>query len=98
MNSEDLSNFNYLNDKNYQEMFLNAYQAIQITEMWNFMKQDIDSYMWNKSNEVNIISKKMTELGYDGHSGSSFGWIMRHMKFIATNGLEAHKKIWLEDN
>lgn len=90
--------FNYLNDKNYQEMFLNAYQAIELTEMWNFMKQDIDSYMWSRSDEVRIISNKMTELGYDCHSGSSFGWIMRHMQIIATYGLESHKKIWLKDN
>ena len=96
--SIETETFNYLNDKNYQEMFLNAYQAIELTEMWNFMKQDIDSYMWNRSDEVKIISNTMSELGYNGHSGSSFGWIMRHMQFIATNGLEAHKKIWLEDN
>jgi len=89
--------FNYLNDKNYQEMFLNAYQAIELTETWNFMKQDIDSYMWSRSDEVRTISNKMTELGYDCHSGTSFGWIMRHMQFIATHGLEAHKKTWVND-
>jgi hypothetical protein len=88
--------FNYLNDKNYQEMFLNAYQAIQLTETWDFMKQDIDSYMWSRSKEVNIISNKMSELGYNYHSGSSFVWIMRHMQFIATHGLEAHKISWLK--
>jgi hypothetical protein len=92
-----IETFNYLNDKNYQEMFLNAYQAIELTEMWNFMKQDIDSYMWTRSNEVSIISNKMSELGYDCHSGNSFGWIMRHMQFIATHGLEAHKKTWVND-
>jgi hypothetical protein len=28
----NIETFNYLNDKNYQEMFLNAYQAIELTE------------------------------------------------------------------
>lgn len=93
----DTKIFNYLNNKNYQEMFLNAYQAIELTEMWNFIKQDIDSYIWSRSDEVKIISNKMSELGYDYHSGSSFGFVMRHMQFIATNGLESHKKFWLEN-
>ena len=39
----------------------------------------------------------MEDLGYDGHSGSSFGITMRNMRFIALNGLEEHKKIWLNN-
>jgi hypothetical protein len=39
----------------------------------------------------------MEDLGYDGHSGSSFGLTMRHMQFIALHGLEEHKKIWLNN-
>ena len=92
----NIETFNYLNDKNYQEMFLNAYQAIQLTETWDFMKQDINSYTSSNSNEVKLISNKMSELGYNYHSGSSFGWIMRHMQIIAQNGLEAHKEYWLK--
>jgi hypothetical protein len=88
--------FNYVNDKHIQEMFLNAYQSIQLTETWDFMKQDIDSYTWSRSKEVKIISNKMSELGYNYHSGSSFGFTMREMQFIAQNGLEAHKIFWLK--
>jgi len=32
---------------------------------------------------------KMEELGYSGHSGSSFGWTMRMMEFLAKHGREA---------
>ena len=96
MNNEDLSNFNYVNDTSCREMFLNAYQAIQLTETWDFMKQDINSYMWDKNPEIRIISNKMSELGYNYHSGSSFGFTMREMQFIAQNGLEAHKISWLK--
>ena len=39
----------------------------------------------------------MADLGYDGHSGSSFGITMRNMQFIALHGLEEHKKIWLNN-
>ena len=96
MNNEHLSNFNYVNDTSCREMLLNAYQAIQLTETWDFMKQDINSYTSSNSNEVKLISNKMSELGYNYHSGSSFGWIMRHMQIIAQNGLEAHKEYWLK--
>jgi hypothetical protein len=96
MNTKDISNFNYVNDESFQKMFSNAYQAIQLTETWDFMKKDIDSYMWSRSKEVTIISNKMTELGYDGHSGTSFGFTMREMQFIAQYGLDAHKNLWLE--
>lgn len=88
--------FNYIDDENIREMFLNAYQAIQLTETWDFMKQDIDSYMWDKNPEIRIISNKMSELGYNYHSGSSFGFTMREMQFIAKNGLEVHKISWLK--
>jgi hypothetical protein len=96
MNNEHLSNFNYVNDTSCREMLLNAYQAIQLTETWDFMKNDIYSYMWDKNPEIRIISNKMSELGYNCHSGSSFGWTMREMQFIAQNGLEAHKESWLK--
>jgi len=93
MNNE---NFNYVNDTNSREMLLNAYQAIQLTEMWDFMKKDIETYMWGKNPEITIILSKMSELGYGCHSGFSFGFIMREMQFIAQNGLEAHKNSWLK--
>jgi hypothetical protein len=78
-------------------MFENAYQAISLTEMWDYMKKDRESFMFSSDKEIEIISKKMEDLGYDGHSGSSFGLTMRHMQFIALHGLEEHKKIWLNN-
>jgi hypothetical protein len=33
----------------------------------------------------------MVELGYNGHSGSSFGYTMRAMQYIAQNGEEKYK-------
>lgn len=82
--------FDYV-DEHTREMLLNAYKAITLTEMWTFMKQDIFSYMWGNNIEIKFISAKMSELGYNCHSGSSFGWTMREMQFIAQYGLEAHR-------
>jgi hypothetical protein len=77
--------FDYVNDWD-REMLSNAWQAITLTENWDFMKSNIESFMWSEDPRVNIISAKMVELGYNGHSGASFGYTMRRMQYIAQNG------------
>jgi len=87
--------FEYVNDWD-REMFVNAWQAITLTENWEFMKTDIESFMWSDDIRVDIISAKMVELGYNGHSGSSFGYTMRRMQYIAINGEEKFKAEYLK--
>jgi len=94
----NLSPFNYLHDHNMRQMFETAYQAITITELWDYMKKDVDNYMFNSDGEVRRIYSKIEQLGYTEHSGSSFGYIMRHMQFIATNGIENHKQMLLQNS
>lgn len=84
--------FDFITEKPDKEMFINAYEAITLCELWDFMKQPIESYWFSTNVQVRIISKKMNELGYYGHSGSSFGWIMRQMQEIAQNGIDLYKK------
>ena len=94
----NLSPFHYLDDDNMRQMFETAYQAITITELWDYMKKDVDNYMFNSDGEVRIIYDKIEKLGYTEHSGASFGYIMRHMQFIATNGIEKHKQMLLQNS
>ena len=84
--------FEYIKDSWQREMLVNAWQAITITENWDFVKQDIDSFMWSNDPRINIISKKMEELGYNGHSGASYGFTMRTMQYIAQNGEKKYKE------
>jgi hypothetical protein len=84
-------------DNHSRVMLENAYNAISLTEMWDYMKKDRVSFMFSSDKEIEVISKKMEELGYDGHSGASFGMTMRNMQFIALHGLEEHKKMWLKN-
>ena len=67
--------FDYIkpDSANYKAMLVNAYQAITQTETWDFVKKDCDSFMFSKDPKIFIIYNKMDELGYGGHSGSSFG-------------------------
>jgi len=72
--------------KHQQIMLSTAYKAITITENWNFVKKDILSFAFSNDVEIQQISNEISKLGYDGHSGSSFGYTMRCMQFIALNG------------
>ena len=85
-------------DHHSRVMLENAYTAISLTKMWQYMKKNVESYMLCNDKELRVISDKMEELGYHGHSGASFGITMRNMQFIALNGLEEHKKMWLKKN
>ena len=52
----------YYVDDNSRIMFENAYQAISLTEMWDYMKKDRESFMFSSDKEIEIISKKMEDL------------------------------------
>lgn len=80
--------FLYINSEHTRDMLQNAWTAITQLELWNYMKLDTESYMFSCDPEIKLISKKMVDLGYDGHSGCSFGWTLRQMQYIARNGEE----------
>ena len=83
--------FNIIPDEHSRFMLKNAHQAITMAEAWQFMRTFNDqSFMFSSNPIVSDIMKKMSELGYDGHSGSSFGWTMRQMEFLAINGKEVY--------
>ena len=90
--------FIYVKDDNKKEMLQNAWTAITQLDLWDYMKRDTDSYMMSSDAEINIITKKMEELGYNGHSGSSFGWTMRQMQHIAQHGEDDFMYTYITNN
>ena len=88
-----VGNFEYILNERTKEMITNAWQAITLTKMWHFVAQDIDSFMFSKDPQVDIIYEKMEELGYKGHSGCSFGVTIRYMQYLVQNGEEGFKKL-----
>jgi hypothetical protein len=88
-------NFDYIKCKASREMIENAYNAVNQLELWHFMKKDCESYMMSNSPEIWIITAKMAELGYDGHSGFSFGWTMRQIQYIAKHGGKKFMEEWI---
>ena len=90
--------FLYVIDDNDKEMLQNAWTAINQLDLWEYMKRPTDSYMMSSDAEINIITKKMEELGYNGHSGYSFGWTMRQMQHIAQHGEDDFMDTYLRNN
>ena len=83
--------FNIIADEHIRFMLKNAHRAITLAEAWHFMRTFSEqSFMLSSNPVVSDIMKKMSELGYDGHSGCSFAWTMRQMEFLAKNGKEVY--------
>lgn len=87
----------YIKDKNTREMCINAWKAITFSNNWEFVAQDIESFMWSNDPRIYEISRKMEELGYSGHSGCSFGCTMRNMQYLAQKGEEEFKNLFRLD-
>jgi len=90
-------NFDYIKCKSSREMIENAYRAVNQLELWSFMKKDCESYMMTNTPEIWRITDKMAELGYDGHSGFSFGWTMRQIQSIAKHGEKKFMEFWIKN-
>lgn len=87
--------FEFITDDFEREMLQDAYNAITVTENWNFMKPEVallkepcDTYMFSTKPQIYTISNAMKV----GHSGASFGMVMRVMQYIAQHGMEAYEK------
>jgi len=91
--------FEYVNNKHYRLMLQNAFAAISQTENWDFVKQDPgpNGFMGSSSPKIWIITKAMEKLGYDGHSGCSFGETMRSIQYLALYGEELFRKSYSQN-
>ena len=89
--------FDYIKNNSEKRMLQTAYQAINILELWNYMKQDPgpNGFVFGGDVRVRQIYNKIEELGYHGHSGSSFGCVLRDMQIIAQKGEKEYRKIYL---
>ena len=84
----------YIQDSHNKIMMTNAWEAITQTNNWDFISQEIISFMWSDDPRIDEIMEKMEELGYSGHSGTSFGCTMRNMQFLVKNGEEEFKRLF----
>jgi hypothetical protein len=91
--------FVYINNNSEKRMLQTAYQAINILELWNYMKENPgqNGFVFSGDDRVHKIYNKIEELGYHGHSGCSFGCVLRDMQAIAKYGEKEYRKIYLSN-
>ena len=89
--------FDFIKDNSYRDFLKSAHKAISICELWNWMRiyepPPNKGFMWSQPTELERINQQMWKDPINGnHSGSSYGFIMRDMEFIAKNGYENYKR------
>jgi len=94
MTSVGNGQFDFINSSS-RIMYTTAHFAISQLELWEYMKKDTESYMLSDDQEVNRIYAKIEQLGYNGHSGASFGCTLRAMQYIAQNGYDKFREDYL---
>ena len=96
----------YINDRWSADMIRDGMRAIVlVNELYEVKTREINvwqylasysppsdrGFMFSAGDDkiVSMVQDKMTV----GHSGFSMGWTMRHIEFIAKNGLPAHREM-----
>lgn len=93
-----LNTFDFI-PEGQRTMYSTAFDAITQLELWPFMRNfSRESFMFSSSPEVLRIFNRISQLGYDGHSGASFGFTMRAMEYIAKNGLDMYQEAYQIQN
>lgn len=75
-----------------KKILTDAYAAVSTTPGgWDFLKTFVpastEGFMFSRHPILTSISQNMS---YDGHSGASYGWVMRNMEAIAKEGWDAY--------
>jgi hypothetical protein len=80
-----MQNFPLHYSKLEREMLADAYQAITACDLWDWMKNYTPDKGFVFSSHPNL-DRINAALKYTGHSGTSYGWMMRTMENIAKLG------------
>lgn len=91
-----MQGFEFIKDTHTRHMISNGYQAIDELELWSWLKSFVpkenEGFMWSSDPNIYKIIQKMESLpNPPGHSGSSVGFTMRELHFIAKNGIDEYK-------
>jgi len=101
-NLKNYSNmFSYVKNIIERQMLQNAFEAIDLCELWHFIKKDPghNRFMGLVDPELDILTNKMSELKNSvDHSGFSMTWTLRAMQFLANYGEKQFKISYYEKN
>jgi hypothetical protein len=100
---KNMTDFSFIHNKLTRSNISNGYTAVSQLELWSWLKDfepaANEGFAWSKHPNVTKIGNKMHELpDSPGHSGSSFAFTMRHLEYIAKNGLDQYKTFMTSEN
>jgi hypothetical protein len=100
MTTRPLNTFDFINNSMTRFEHETALTAITQLELWDFIKNfsEGQSFTFSRQPEIPKIYERIQQLGYTGHSGASFGCIMRSMEYIALYGIDSYKQIYRNIN
>jgi len=90
--SPNFGDYSWMKDASSREICVDAHKAITDLGLWDWMKTVTApadkgfTYWYPRPAELEKIDALLTS----GHSGSSYGWTMRQMEYIAKNGWESY--------
>jgi hypothetical protein len=87
----NVGDFSFVQDKLHRYLLLDAYNALQKSELWTFVKDEYDE---KKASEQPEILEIFLAMKYKSHTMKTFGVVMRNMKKIALDGWEEYVKEW----
>ena len=95
INTPDL--FEFIGSKSDKEFYKSAHQAITNCEMWNWLRNyDTDTFMYDNSKETKrIFTEMLKDPINNNHSGTSYGFTIRQMEYIAKNGYDHFKQKYM---
>ena len=92
-----LETFDFIPDAHMRYMLISAYHTITRLEKWQYLREYVvdpeKGFIFTREETIDNL---MTEIenDYRGHSGASMGLTMRHMEFLANQGLYQFRKLW----
>jgi len=90
-----MQGFSFIPDEHTKRMVCNGYNAVTQLELWVWLStyepEENRGFMFSSHPNISAIIEKMeTSEDPPGHSGSSFGFTMRHLQYIAQNGMTGY--------
>lgn len=89
--------FSFVQSSYEVEMLEDGYETITKLDLWKWLAEYIPEenkgFMFSENENISKIVNTMKI----GHSGATFGWIMRHMEMIAKKGWEYYVNVCLNN-
>jgi hypothetical protein len=94
-----MNQFEFVECEMTRDMLRDGYSAVSRCELWDWLKtyepEEGKGFMYSKPTpEMERINSEITT----DHSGSTYGFVMRRMQYIAKHGYDGFKKAYLDAN